>query len=556
MFLNLFIVKINSRTFILTFKLCGLIKLKLLFFSLNNNCATKGLFLICVLLSYVVCGQNDYERFVDSADNHIDESSIKALEFLDSIPQPIHHYIEGRVADYYSIKALIHDDFNETAKVYQSNILALKYAEVEENYEVAGASSLDIFSNLYFVKRDSTANIYLEKAKEYYSKGNYKNGLLEIEQVRAYIKFLDSEFGACNDLIFEHLDDYKNVKDDAYYYMFALYMLTSNYIYLDDLDDAHKYYKTFKSLKEDPTIVPYNFQSFEATINVCFADVFYEKKQIDSTFHYLDLASKHRKSMGEDTIESYFTINADVHKYTGNIEGARAYLDSLIIFEEKMLKNIVDASLHINNTLLNTESELKSESKNKFYFGVFGVTLFFILAGVSLVYFLFYKKQKLKLNHLSTQAESLSYLKNNNEKLTVKVQGLEDYINSLKNQVKSIASIEDVTVQKEKIKDFYKNLHLNSSTILDEGKNHLELVNDFNIDFFKSLKNSYPNLNDSDIIICYYIFIGFKNKEIAVFLNTTVRAIESKRYRISKKMKLDKQETTLTEFLKDTFIDT
>ncbi|WP_042246732.1 helix-turn-helix transcriptional regulator [Jejuia pallidilutea] len=110
--------------------------------------------------------------------------------------------------------------------------------------------------------------------------------------------------------------------------------------------------------------------------------------------------------------------------------------------------------------------------------------------------------------------------------------------------------------QKSRIKELYTNLHINSSTILDKSESHLELVNELNIDFFRKIDETYPQLNKSEVIICYYILIGFNNKEISVFLNTSIRSVESKRYRISKKINFDKERTTLVEHLHKTFKDT
>ena len=83
----------------------------------------------------------------------------------------------------------------------------------------------------------------------------------------------------------------------------------------------------------------------------------------------------------------------------------------------------------------------------------------------------------------------------------------------------------------------------------------MELVNDLNVEFFNQIHSKYPELNDSEVITCYYLFMGFKNKEIAMFLNTSVRALESKRYRISKKIDYDfnKGTTTLVSHLENTF---
>ncbi|GAL78048.1 hypothetical protein JCM19274_4547 [Algibacter lectus] len=107
--------------------------------------------------------------------------------------------------------------------------------------------------------------------------------------------------------------------------------------------------------------------------------------------------------------------------------------------------------------------------------------------------------------------------------------------------------------QRKKIKELLKNLHLDSSLLLDKTENHLELVNEFNIDFFTQIKNEYPQLSDSEVIICYYLFVGFKSKEIAVFLNSSTRAVEGKRYRIAKKMDLQKSDFTLVEYLNTSF---
>ena len=54
--------------------------------------------------------------------------------------------------------------------------------------------------------------------------------------------------------------------------------------------------------------------------------------------------------------------------------------------------------------------------------------------------------------------------------------------------------------------------------------------------FFENLEETYPGLNNLDKTICYYIHIDFMNKEIADFLNTSVRSIEGRRYRITKKI--------------------
>ena len=393
---------------------------------------------------------------------------------------------------------------------------------------------------------------YLDQAKYYYKKCDYKLGLVEVDQMVAYAKFLESKHEDCNNIILKKLDDYKKVVDeDAYFYLFANYMLISNYLVLDDFDSAKQYYKEFKSLKGKPGVIDYNYYSFDVAINVTIADVYDRRNQPDSTLHYLKKSDKFLKYMGEDVQRDYYELYANAYKIKGDIDMSKAYIDSLAALRDKIYKNTVEASLIINEPFLSDGS--LSEDVASFF--EMKTMLYFlgILAAISVIYFLFYRKQKKKVIEYSNESSNFSYLKSNNEKLTVKVQGLEEYIKKLKEEVRAISTTKNIDQQKEQIKELYKNLHINSSTILNKGDSHLELVNDLNIQFFKEIEQKYPDLNQSEIILCYYLFMGFTNKEIAVFLNVSIRAVESRRYRISKKIKFNKNKTTLVEHLQNTF---
>ena len=524
----------------------------------RSFCLKHKIFCVWIVLLFfrTFCyGQNssDYERFVDSADVYIDDNTKKTIAFLDSIPQPVTSYIKKGLPNYYILKSLIYDENKDYIKSYQSYMLALKYAEDEKNYKIAGEASLELFSSVYYVNKDTTAYKYLRKARAYYKLSDYTYGDFEVDLTYAYAKFLDGEYKACNRLLLNHLEAYKKAEDNAYFYMFATYMLTSNYLYINDLEVAYKYFNEFKTLKNNPTIVPYNYSSFESTIHVCFADVYFEKRQMDSTDHYLLKSSKGRRFMGEDVEKDYLKLYADSYRFSGNIEKAEAYMDSLAIFENKMYENMMRTSFQINNDFVKTASELEAESDKTYFNGVLIIVLLFVLTFLSFLYVVFYRKERVKTTNLSNKTSNLSYLKSNNEKLVVKIQGLEDYINNLKREVKKISTIGEVPTQRTKIKELYKTLHIDASTILDKNENHLDLVNDHNVNFFQKINKMYPLLNNSEVIICYYLYVGFKNKEIAVFLNISVRAVESKRYRITKKMHVDKRKITLVEHLKKTF---
>lgn len=532
-----------------------------MFISFNNKTITRRHLFYCFLFFNITClsaqkkDSRNYTRFIDSANYYVNESRVKTQLFLDSIPQPFEQTIKGRLGDYYNIKALSIDTDGDLAQVYQNYILALKYAQKEKNYRVAGTASLELFASIYFAKKDTLAFKYLKKAEKYYRLDNHTLGLIEVDQMYAYAKFVDSEYEACNSLILKHLDTYKNTKEDAYFYMFAMYMLTVNYIELGDFKNAYSSFKELKTLKDNSTIVKFNYFQFEATINLALAEVYLNKKALDSTQFYLAKSSKLRNYMTESSIKTYFSLNTEYYKHNDDTDQSQMYIDSLKIFEKKIFNNMVAASLQLNTPLMQVESELEEERNKKYWNGVLAACLFILLSAISVFYVFYYKRQKYKLDDFQDIASNFSYLKFTNEKLTGKVRGLEDYISNLKKEIKDISTIHEMSLQRERIKELYKAVHINSSTLLDKSESHLELVNDLNIEFFYRIHLKYPELNDSEVITCYYLFMGFKNKEIAMFLNTSVRALESKRYRISKKIDYDynKETTTLVKHLKKTF---
>ena len=278
---------------------------------------------------------------------------------------------------------------------------------------------------------------------------------------------------------------------------------------------------------------------------------------MDSSLFYLENSTKLKPYMGEDTLNDYYSLFAETYKQNGAIDKSRAYIDSLMVIQKNLYESNVKGSFEVNDSLLTAESELVSENEQQNFNTILSGIIVTILLTLILLSFIYYKKQKHKLETYSHQTNnSLSYLKSNNEQLAVKVHGLEAYIKNLKKEVKQISRTESIDQQKVKIKDLYKNLHITSSTVLDKSENHLDLVNELNIEFFKEIEEKYPELNKSEIIICYYLFMGFTNKEIAVFLNTTIRSVESRRYRISKKMNLTKKDVTLLDYLQDTFSHT
>ena len=68
-------------------------------------------------------------------------------------------------------------------------------------------------------------------------------------------------------------------------------------------------------------------------------------------------------------------------------------------------------------------------------------------------------------------------------------------------------------------------------------------------EFFKRLKEKYPQLSPNDLRLCAYIRMNFSTKEIATLLNISYRGVEISRYRLRKKLILPRDKNLSTFLL-------
>ncbi len=74
---------------------------------------------------------------------------------------------------------------------------------------------------------------------------------------------------------------------------------------------------------------------------------------------------------------------------------------------------------------------------------------------------------------------------------------------------------------------------------------HVEQVHE---ELFKKLKTHYPDLTPRELSLCAYLRMNISSKEIANLMNISARGVEISRYRIRKKLRLDR-EANLAEFM-------
>ncbi|MCP9199058.1 histidine kinase [Gramella sp. GC03-9] len=188
---------------------------------------------------------------------------------------------------------------------------------------------------------------------------------------------------------------------------------------------------------------------------------------------------------------------------------------------------------------------------------LYGLGLVLILLGIHFLYRRYHKKmiveneRVLRMKNLEAEKEIIRLrnekleqdMANKNRELAVSTMSLikkNEFLSSIKDKlkksgeearVKSVIQTIDRDISEEDNWKFFKRAFSNADK-----------------DFFKKVKARHPELTSNDLKLCAYLRLNLSSKEIAPLLNISVKSVEIKRYRLRKKMELDR-DTNLTEYI-------
>jgi DNA-binding CsgD family transcriptional regulator/ligand-binding sensor domain-containing protein len=194
---------------------------------------------------------------------------------------------------------------------------------------------------------------------------------------------------------------------------------------------------------------------------------------------------------------------------------------------------------------------------------VFYVLLLLLLAlGIHLVNKNNYNRKKIKLQKDTERKLEIKTLENqkeimriNNEKLKNEVENKNrelaistmslvkksEFLSKIKSELKPIQG--DNRIVKNVVKTINKNLNSKSDWEFFE-----EAFNNADKDFFKKLKLKHSKLTPNELKLCAYLRLNLSSKEIAPLFNISPKSVEIKRYRLRKKMDLDRN-VSLTNYI-------
>ena len=378
---------------------------------------------------------------------------------------------------------------------------------------------------------------------------NYKSNLIYRMSLLLSVKLLKGDsIAAKNKLneIIQFFEAEKNNESDL-----STSLLIRNYGYTHSIMGA--YYQSKKQYQkaiESLTMATELFKSFPVEVNVTgsrLSECYLAINEIDIA---KEIAPKNLsfKNISDREKRYNYRVLEKIYKKTKNNQELLKVKDSLILISSgtnssKVLKTLNDLETQI---LLSKSARELNESKIRYntylYILIIGsVILFFSLVTIRINY----NYQKEKGSRLELEKEKVTEeLNQKNRELVSKANFIIQRNDYLKNLQKKISS----SVKEE---DYSTNMVSNElNRVINSEKSYEEFDNMFvNVypDFYQKL-NQISKLSQTDLRLASYIKMNHNNNEIANISGISLRTVESQRYRLTKKLNLDKDQD-LNSFL-------
>jgi len=164
-----------------------------------------------------------------------------------------------------------------------------------------------------------------------------------------------------------------------------------------------------------------------------------------------------------------------------------------------------------------------------------------------------YYSKKLEREQLENQQKIMQI---QNEKLN---QDIDNKNRELAISTMSIIKKNEVLnkIKKELLKDKDKADPKGAINLIDSHLNNnkdwkffKQAFNNADKDFLDKIKKAHPDLTPNDLRFCAYLRLNLTSKEIAPLLNISTKSVETKRYRLRKRLKLDHDDSLVNYILK------
>lgn len=314
--------------------------------------------------------------------------------------------------------------------------------------------------------------------------------------------------------------------------------LTILYLYyLDQKEKAFQYLQRIRSFKSVP------LQMHIANLGLT-ASSYYEINELDSALKYFKeclLLSESSNNVAYQTncwyhIAQIQEVKGEFDKAYPSFRKYNALKDSIYRIDQQ--KQFLEVQNDHEKQIQKVENELL-EQKNK-------VVIVGSLAGgiILLILFLNYRnKQKIRSEKIQSELALKTRNLMSNEMFIAKKEQL---IESLSTELEKLKANSEDEMATE-IQQLTSKIKLESNTKEDWDSflSHFESVHP---SFFEKINKAHDGLTPSDLKFCAYIKMNLTTKDLTRMLNVSDRTVQSKRYRLKKKLELP-SEMDLTEYI-------
>ena len=153
-------------------------------------------------------------------------------------------------------------------------------------------------------------------------------------------------------------------------------------------------------------------------------------------------------------------------------------------------------------------------------------------------------KRQLEIQELETQKEIIRL---RNEQLKKDIEGKSrELAVATMSTLKRNEFLNSIKSELEEVKDKKANKVIKSINAKlknnDDWDYFKKAFDNTDQDLFRKLKTTHPSLTKNDLKLCAYLRLNLSSKEIAPLLNISVHSVEIKRYRLRKKMGLERSQ--------------
>lgn len=309
-------------------------------------------------------------------------------------------------------------------------------------------------------------------------------------------------------------------------------------------------------------------------INLAY--IFTHDNKLDSA---LSFAQKSYKKASEinDLVFVGLSLERMIDIYTKLGDSTTAKKVKSELSQLKSQKDIYIQSLFMRQLVMQKEQEnnetiISDLNKDKFYLIQLGWLLSIIIAILLVIAFLIYyflkqnkrlRKKEYELNISSHEQDQLKIknialeLKNAELEKKELIQGKEHTDTRLAHQLISVTQLESFLLKlQDDIQEKKKTIKNSKSLkLINDLENSINngvkgsLLNDFELiykssksNFSEKLNEKHANLSANEKRLCYLIAMNMTTKEIATLSHKTYRSVEMARFRLRKKLNLDKNE--------------